>query len=140
MKHPIKATAVAVLLLLPLPACAQSAAAPKTEAPAASGGMIMNCPMMGDNTAMRKDMGGMMSEMQAMMKDAKDPAMKERMQKMHARMSVMMASMQKMGMGGMMGNGMMGGQQPASAAPGKPKTAPAAPISPDDHAAHHPVQ
>lgn len=140
MKHPIKTAAVTALLILPLPARAQSATAPKTQPPAASGGMMMNCPMMGATTAMQKDMGGMMSEMQAMMKDAKDPAMKERMQKMHERMSVMMAGMQKMGMGGMMGNRMMGGQQPANAAPAKSETAPAAPASPDDHAAHHPAQ
>lgn len=122
MKHLIKTTAAVALLTMPLTAYAQSAAAPKTQAPAASGGMMMNCPMMGEASSMQKDMGGMMSDMQATMKNATDPAMKERMQKMHGRMSAMMASMQK-----------MGGQQPGNAAPAKPETAP---VSPDDHAAH----
>jgi hypothetical protein len=136
MKTLIKACLLSAMLTLP--AYAQTDTAPKADAaPKAATGMMMNCPMMGDMGGMQKDMGGMMSDMQAMMKDTKDPAMKERMAKMHTQMTAMMASMQKMGMGGMMGNGMMGGQQPANAAPAKPETAP---VSPDDHAAHHPAQ
>jgi len=98
--------------------------------PAAS----MNCPMMGDTASLQKGMGGMMTDMDAMMKDAGDPAMKARMQKMHEQMAAMMTSMQGMH-GGMMGGGMMGG----GGMQAKPReAAPIPPAAPDDHAAHHP--
>ena len=92
----------------------------------------MNCPMMGDATSLQKGMGGMMTDMSAMMKDIGDPVMKARMQKMHEQMAAMMASMQGMH-GGMMGGGMMGGGRMQA----KPREA-APPAAPDDHAAHHP--
>ena len=134
MKHPITRYALVALLALPFAASAQNAA-PKSDAPAARNGMTMNCPMMTNMSAMQRDMGGVMSEMLAMMKDTKDPALKERMQKMHDRMSAMVVSMQKMG-----SMGMMGGQQPGNTAPVKPDaTPPAAPVSPEDHAEHHPA-
>jgi hypothetical protein len=119
----------------------RTATAPKADASTASGGMMMNCPMMANMSGMQKDMESMMSEMQAMMKDGMDPAINERMQKMHERIGAMKASMQKMGgMGGMMSN-MMGGQQTGNAAPAKPDTAsPATPVSPEDHAGPHPGQ
>ena len=134
MKHLIMACAL--LLAIPLGASAQNTA-PKPNAQPAASSTMMNCPMMAGMSGMQNDMGGMMSDMQAMMKGAKDPALKERMQKMHDHMSAMMANMQKMGSMGMM----MGGQQPANPAPAKPETAPSpAPASPEDHAAHHPAQ
>ena len=131
MKHLMTTCALAALLALPFAASAQNAA-PKANAPAVSSTM-MNCPMMANMSGMQKDTDGVMSEMQAMMKDTKDPALKERMQDMHDRMSAMMVNMQKMG-----SMGMMGSQQPGNAAPAKPEaTPPAAPVSPEDHAAHH---
>lgn len=145
MKHLI--TTCALALLLAAPAYAQSNNVPRADAAKpAPQGMMMNCPMMADMSGMQKDMGSMMAEMQVMKNDAKDPAMKQKMQKMHERMAVMMTSMQKMGMGGMMGNrmtgsGMMGGQQSGNASPTNPQAAPATPpVSPEDHAAHHPAQ
>jgi len=86
----------------------------------------MNCPMMGDT--LQKGMGGMMTDMSAMMKDIGDPVMKARMQKMHEQMAAMMTSMQGMHGGTMMGGGGMQAK-PREAAP---------PAAPDDHAAHHP--
>ena len=137
MKHLMMTCALAALLALPFAASAQKAA-PKADAPAASSTM-MNCPMMGNMAGMQKDMGSVMSEMQAMMKDTKDPALKDRIQKMHDRMSAMMVNMQNMSSMGMMGN-MMGGQQPGNAAPAKQQaTPPSPPESPEDHAAHHPA-
>lgn len=134
MKHVMMTCALGALLALPFTVSAQTAA-PKADTPAASS-MAMNCPMMAGMSGTQKDMGGMMSDMQAMVNDTKDPAMKERMQKMHDHMSAMMAGMQKMG-----SMGMMGGQQPGNAGPAKPETDPSpAPVSPEDHAAHHPGQ
>jgi hypothetical protein len=142
MKHLI--TTCALALLLAAPAYAQNT--PKADAAKpAPQGMMMNCPMMGDTSAMQKDLGSMMGDVETMMKETKNGAQKDRLQKMHERMAVMMASMQKMGGGmmsnGMMGNGMMGGQQPGAAAPANPQAAPATPpVTPEDHTAHHPAQ
>ena len=137
MKHVMMICAFAALLALPFAASAQNVA-PKADGSAANN--ARNCPMIAGMPGVQKDMGGVMSEMQAMMKDTKDPALKERIQKMHEQMSAMMASMQKMGGMGMMGN-MMGGQQPGNAAPAKPETAPSpAPEPPEDHDAHHTAQ
>lgn len=86
-----------------------------------------NCPM-APNGALQKDMSAMMGDMDSMMKEAKDPAMKTRMQKMHEQMATMMTSMRRMG-GGMMGRDMMGMMH------GEPDVTP--PAKPDDHAAHH---
>ena len=140
MKHMI--TACALALLLAAPAYAQDSTAPEAgAAKPAPQGMMMNCPMMGDTSAMRKDLGSMMGDVETMMKETENGAQKDRLQKLHERMAVMMASMQQMGMGGMMGNGMMGGQQPRTAAPADPQATPStAPISPEDHTAHHPAQ
>ena len=87
----------------------------------------LNCPMMG--ASMQKGMGGMMTDMSAMMKDTSDQALKARMQKMHEQMAAMMTYMRKMDCmmgGGMMGGGMMGGKPAPSVA------------APEDHADHHP--
>ena len=140
MKTLIKACLFSAILTLP--AYAQTGTAPKADAaPKAATGMMMNCPMMGDMSGMQKDMGSMMSGMQAMMKDTTDPAMRERMAKMHEQMSAMMVNMQKMGgMMGMMGSGgMPGASQPNNTAPAAP-AAPAKPPAADDHEAHHPAQ
>jgi hypothetical protein len=94
----------------------------------------MNCPMMENSGAMQKNMGAMMMDMNAMMASTSDPAMKERMGKMHSQMATMMARMQKMsgGMGGMMsGPAMHGGHEADS-------TSSAPPASAKDHDAHHP--
>ena len=137
----IRAGLFSAMLALPLAASAQTDTTPKADAaPKAAGGMMMNCPMMTDMGGMQKDLGVMMGDVEGMTKDAKDPATKETLQKMHDRMAAMMVNMQKMG--GMMGN-MMGGrttqgsQQPGSAAPAVPATPP---VSPEDHQAHHPGQ
>jgi hypothetical protein len=116
MKHLITSFTIVALLALPTAASAQNTAAPGSSSPAGSSNM-MNCPMATGMPAMRQNMAGMMSQMQAMAKDTQDPVMKERMQKMHERMSAMMANMQQMdAMRGMM----MGGQQPGAAAQPKP--------------------
>jgi len=59
-----------------------------------------SCPMMGNMVEMKSDM-------QSMMEMTSDPAMKERMQKMHDDMGSMMQHMADMhkGMGGMMHGG-----------------------------------
>jgi hypothetical protein len=139
MKHLLKTCALA--LLLASPTYAQDATAPTTDAgKPAPQGMMMNCPMMGDTSAMQKDLGSMMGDVETMMKETNNGAQKERLQRMHAQMQAMMANMQKMGANGMMGNGMMGAQQPRAATPGNPETAPStAPASPDDHESHHPA-
>ena len=141
MKTFMRAGIFSVLLALPVAASAQTDTAPKADpAPKAAGGMMMNCPMMADIDGVQKDLRVMMSGVEGMMKDSKDPATKETLQKMHDRMAVMMGNMQKMG--GMMGNMMsgrvtQGGQKPGSAAPETPATPP---TSPEDHQAHHPGQ
>lgn len=65
----------------------------------------INCPNAEQMGEMQKNMHSMMDEMGGMMKQMSDPAMKERMQKMHDHMAEMMAHMQEMhgGEGGMMG-------------------------------------
>jgi hypothetical protein len=137
----MRAGLLSAMLALPLTASAQTDTTPKADtAPKAAGGMMMNCPMMTDMGGMQKDLGVMMGDVEGMTKDAKDPATKETLQKMHDRMAAMMVNMQKMG--GMMGNMMggrttQGGQQPGSAAPAAPATPP---VSPEDHQAHHPGQ
>ena len=91
----------------------------------------MGCPMMGQMTAMQKDMGGLMGDMDAMMKGMSDPAAKARMQTMREHMTAMMANMQ------MMGSGMMGGATPPqSNATPAPSAAP--PAGAEEHDAHHP--
>ena len=72
------------------------------------------------------------------MQETKDPAIKERMQKMHERMNAMIANMQNMHsmMGNMMmGGGMMGGPQAGGMAPQSPGGA-----SSEDHYAHPSAQ
>jgi hypothetical protein len=90
----------------------------------------MNCPMMGDQ--MQKQMSGMMTDMRAMMEDTKDPAAKSRMQSMHERMRAIMANMQKMHGGMMMGtapNNPSGTAEAPTPSPDQPK---------EDHKEHHP--
>jgi hypothetical protein len=141
MQTLMRAGLLSALLALPLTASAQTDTTPKADAaPKPTGGMMMNCPMMTDIGGMQKDLGVLMGDVEGMTKDAKDPAIKETLQKMHDRMAAMMVNMQKMG--GMMGNMMggrapQGGQQPGSAQPSAPATPPA---SPEDHQAHHPAQ
>jgi len=106
--------------LLALPSYGQAAQVAKDAA---------NCPMMG---TMQRNMGAMMKDMNVMMTNTTDPAMKARMEKMQDKMSAMMTNMQKMG-GGMMGGGMMQG---GAAQGNAPSTTPSA--KPDDHASHHP--
>lgn len=66
------------LLTLPMAVHAESMAEGKQCDPA-------QCPMM----KMQKDMGDMMKEMDSMMANMSDPAMKERMAKMHEHMDMM---------------------------------------------------
>ncbi|MDI9850070.1 hypothetical protein QM467_18705 [Rhodoblastus sp. 17X3] len=121
--------AASALLLLAAPAFAEMDAAKPEKG--------MGCPM-SDTADMQKNMSTMISEMGAMMKDASDPAMKERMQKMQDQMAAMMSMMQKMG-GGMMGGGMKGGGMMKGGQGSGEMKAPAAP-SPDDHKSHHPTE
>ena len=144
MKRPIRLCAIAAVLVLPFAALAQNGAADQAKAPAASG-MTMGCPMMGNMDAMNKDMGAMVGDLETMMKDAKDPTQKDRLQNMHDRMTAMMANMQKMGgMQSMMGMMKGGMAAPAAspqkdAAPDTPAPNSTAPVSPEDHKAHHPA-
>jgi len=126
MKYRIATVAaLAAALSLPVPAHAEElAASPQAvtaEKPAAQPFMgNMNCPMM---ESMQKNMGSMMGDMNSMMQMMSDPAMKERMQKIHENMGAMMQQMMAMqkNMGGMMQGGNMGGkitnEAPAAAAP-----------------------
>lgn len=123
------------MLALPISASAQTDATPQADAAPKAAGMMMNCPMMTDMGSMQKDFGVMMSDVEGMMRDTKDPATKEALQKMHDRMAVMMVNMQKVG--GMGGRMPPGNRQPGSSAPTAPATPPA---SPEDHQAHHPGQ
>jgi hypothetical protein len=102
-------------------------------APNSNASMMANCrqPMDG----MQKGLGGMMGNIDDMMKLTNAPDMRKRLQDMRDQMSAMMVRMRQMqGMTGgtMMHGGMMrGGQEPATASPA---TAPPA----ADHDAHHP--
>ena len=145
MKRLIRNCAVAAVLVLPFAALAQNAGSDQGKAPAPAAGMMMGCPMMGSMDAMHKDMGAMMGDIETMMKDAQDPAQKDRLQKMHDRMTAMAANMQKMGgMHSMMGM-MKGGMAPPAAPAQKdgaadtPAPDSTAPVSPEDHEAHHPA-
>src|SRR6185295_1554178 len=82
MKNVLRACLFSTLLALPVAASAQTDT-PKADAPKAAGGMMMNCPMMADMGGMQKNLGTMMSDVESMMKGAKDAGTKERLQKMH---------------------------------------------------------
>jgi hypothetical protein len=145
MRNLIKTCAFAVLLALPTLSYAQDTTTPKAETPAVGSGMMTNCPPFTDTSGMQRDLGSMMSQMQAMMNSTTNPAMKERMQNMHEHMAAMMVNMQRMGaMGGAMGNmmgggrGIVGGRASGNAAPETSETT--APASPEVHDAHHPDQ
>jgi hypothetical protein len=73
------------------------------------------CPMMGNMDSMQKNMGDMMGGMKSMMQMMSDPAMKERMQKMHEEMGA-----------------------PGGKAGVQNKNEPPAAIVPEDHESHHP--
>ena len=128
MNKLIKIGLLSALLTLPVQAYAQT----KVEAPQAAS--AMNCPMMSDMGSMQKDMGAMMKSMDDMMKNMADPAMKEKMQKMHDGMAGIMTRMQKMGsmdMKDMMKGGMVmnsGGNMGNAVAP----------AAAENHNAHHP--
>jgi hypothetical protein len=122
MTNRITRTLMLAMLLAPASAYAQGDAPAKNPA-------AMGCPMMGQMTAMQKDIGGLMGDMDAMMKGAPDPAARARMQIMRDHMTVMMANMQ------MMGGGMMGGAMPTLQGGKEPSPPPAAA---EDHNAHHP--
>ena len=143
MKSVIRICGFVALLALPAFSYAQDTTTPKAGGPAVSGGMMANCPF-ADTSGIQRDMGNMMSQMQAMMNTTKDPAMKQRMQNMREHMAAMMVNMQRMGMGGVTGNMMgrgTGGPPFGNVAPATPETAPTTvPDSPDDHEAHHPDQ
>ena len=96
MKNKVLAALITMSSLLPLTLPAQ-----QHEHQAAGGGG-MQCDMM-------TNMTGMQTEMQAMIKDTNDPAMKERMQKMHDQMQAMMTHMQAMHKDGAMQCGQGGG-------------------------------
>jgi hypothetical protein len=136
MKRLKRACLIAALMALPVAASAQNDTAAKAEAPkaAAPAMMMMNCPMMAGMGDMQKDFGAMMGDLEGMMKGTKEADTKERLQKMHERMAVMMARMQTMQ--SMMGGGMPGAAQPNNTAPAAPATPPA---SEDEHNAHHPA-
>ena len=124
MTNRITRTLLLAMLLAPADAYAEGDAPAKNTA-------AMGCPMMGQMTAMQKDMDGLMGDMNAMMKGTADPAAKARMQTMHDHMTAMMANMQ------MMGGGMMGAAIPPrsgkDATPAPSTTPPAA----EEHDAHH---
>jgi len=136
MKSFIKTSLFAVIMALPVAASAQTSTIPQTDTPR-PGTTMMNCPMMAGMDGMQNDLRATMSEVESMMKDTKDAAQKERLQKMQGRMSSMMTSM-----GGMM-MGMKSGQPQGSASAPPATLAPTTPpsdVSPEDHEAHHPAQ
>ncbi len=132
MKPLMKACLFSAMLTLPITASAQSDVAPKTQGPGAAS--MMNCPMMADMRGMQKDLGAMMSDVDGMMKNAKDATTKDNLQKMHSHMAAMMANMQMMA--NMMGRTTtQGAQQPNNSTPAAPENPP---VAPQDHEAHHP--
>ena len=145
MKRLSRSCAIAAVLVLPFAAFAQNGGAEQSKVPAPASVMTMACPMMGNMDAMHRDMGAMVGDVETMMKDVKDPAQKDRLQKMHDRMTAMMASMQKMGgmhsMMGMMKGGVATPDAPPQqdVTPDTPAPNTTAPVSPDDHKAHHPA-
>lgn len=96
MKHGIITIAATVIALsLPMTASAgehavTSSAVPAEKSPGQLPMEAMPCLMMG---TMQKNMGDMMGDMNSMMQMMSDPAMKERMQKMHENMAAMMQMM-----------------------------------------------
>jgi hypothetical protein len=116
-----------LLAMIAAPVYAQSGSAQQ-------GAGVVNCPMMTDVGDMQKQMGGMMTDMRALMDGTGDPAVKARMQAMHERMSAMMTNMQKMP-GGKMGAPMQGGAKAA-----EPPATPPPAAGKEDHEAHHPGQ
>lgn len=122
MKTLFKLCAVSAILAFSSNAYAETDATPKNMTG-------MNCPMMGDMSAMQNNMGAMMTDMSSMMKSTGSPPVKARMQQMYDQMATMKARMMKMS-GGMMGGGQMMDNTP-------PATTPA---PSDDHTAHHPNQ
>ena len=118
----IKRSLVLTMLMAPVGAYAQGDAAAKNAA-------AMGCPMMGQMTTMQKDMGGLMGDMDAMMKGTSDPAAKARMQIMRDHMTAMMTNMQMMG----------GAMRPQSGK--ETERAPSAsPPAAEDHESHHDAQ
>jgi hypothetical protein len=131
MKTLFNACVSSVLFLAPLNAFAQSASG-ENDAPDKA------CPTKTEMMGMQKNMGSMMTEVDAMMGDMRDPRMKDRMQKMHVQMSAMMANMEKMD-GSVMGGGMMSGQMaPAGNMKGAAPSA-TPPAASGDHQDHHPT-
>lgn len=132
MKYRIT-TAAAIVLALSLPVSAHANDPVAPSQPTQQKPMEnMNCPMMGNMGSMQKNMGSMIGDMDSMMQMMSDPAMKERMQKMHEQMGAMMQQMTDMqkGMGGIM-------MQVGKMDDKKANDAPAA-TAPEDHKAHHP--
>jgi len=117
--HLIHASFIAGIVGLPSYAHAQGPADAKPP-------MAMNCPMMADLDLMQKDLGGMMGDIENMTKGSQNGATKERLQKMHERVAVMMTRMQGMSaMRGMMGSssaGKMGGESSNAQMPADPGT------------------
>lgn len=94
------------------------------------------CPMGDQAGDMQTRMGGMMSGMQGMMEQMKDPAMKEKMQKMHGDMGAMMQHMQQMHEQMAQMPCMMDGKEGVGGV-----SQPTAGVAPGaDHEKHHPVQ
>ena len=114
---------VLAMLIAPAAAYAQGDAPAKTA--------VMNCPMMGQMTAMQKDMSGLMGDMDAMLQGVSDPAAKARMQMVREHMTAMMANIRMMG-------GMMGGAV-APQSGNDISRAPSAttPAAPEGHDTHH---
>ena len=114
-----------LLAIAVAPVLAQTGPSAQTASP-------MNCPMMTDVDQMQKQMGGMMTDMRAMMDGTNDPAVKSRMQTMHEQMSAMMANMQRMH------GGMMRAPAAANAKAAEPPTTLAPNSAKQNHEEHRP--
>lgn len=100
----IKAFLFSALLTYPIMSYAQTDSAAQGDS--------KHCPTV-DTAMLQKNMGAMMSNMNAMMTGTSDPAIKERMRKMHDQMASMMSNMRQggSGSGAMMGGPAMHGGQ-----------------------------
>ena len=99
-----------LLMIAIVPALAQTTPDQKDSS-------AVDCPMMTEE--MQNQMGGMMKDMQTMMKGTNDPATKSRMQAMHERMGAMMANMK--GMRGRMMGSVPGAEKTPSPSPNQQK-------------------
>lgn len=97
MKHALKTLLIAAALVLPVSTWAGHHEQDEGNMnPMQMCKPEQECPMADNMKGMQNKMGGMMSDMHGIMKQTKDPVMKEKMGKMHGDMGGMMQHMKQM--------------------------------------------